>query len=115
MSKHTEDKKSEALTQVEAGTAIKDIADQLGIPRSTVYRWRAEAKKPEAVQELDLEALEARILSKVPGTSHKSDPKLVRLEQDVKKLRSEFDELFEYTQVLKVWVRDNFTELEKQS
>jgi hypothetical protein len=115
MSKYTEDKKSEALTQIEAGTAIKYIADQLGIPRSTVYRWRSESKKPEAAQDLDLEALEARILSRVPGTSHKPDPKLVRLEQDLKKLRSDFDELFEYAQGLKVWVRDNFTELEKQS
>lgn len=39
---HEEDKKVDAISMLEEGVKVKEISELLGIPISTIYRWRKE-------------------------------------------------------------------------
>lgn len=56
--KHTEEKIIDAVKQLEAGRAAKDIARELGVTDQTLYNWKAKYGGMEVSDARKLRALE---------------------------------------------------------
>jgi transposase len=66
--KYTEEFKQEALRQLGLGRPLEQVARDLGIGNTTLWRWRAELKEgrgPEAVGESEVRRENARLRRRI--------------------------------------------------
>jgi len=66
--KYTEEFRREALRQLELGRPLEQVAQDLGLGKTTLWRWRAELKGgrgPEAVSESEVRRENARLRRRI--------------------------------------------------